>query len=260
MASLFQYSIQVADSPYWAFAVHDGHQVDSIAEQFILLDETQRLREEDPYTASISELPVNQLVVGTSRFQLDVNRKEEDAVYLRPEQAWGLSVWKDTLPSTVLEQLYEDYRDFYRQIDRYIQQTIEQHGFFIVFDVHTYNAQRISEEEPVDKHANPQINLGTQYNQERWRPVVDRFVESVRNQQLLGDPIDIRENVKFKGGNLAQHILRKFGNHGCVLSIEFRKDFMNEWTGQPYQPAILEYKQLLLHTLKDLQNLEIYGV
>ena len=260
MASLFQYSIQVADSPYWAFAVHDGHQVDSIAEQFILLDETQRLREEDPYTASISELPVNQLVVGTSRFQLDVNRKQEDAVYLRPEQAWGLSVWKDTLPSTVLEQLYEDYQDFYRQIDRYIQQTIEQHGFFIVFDVHTYNAQRISEEEPVDKHANPQINLGTQYNQERWRPVVDRFVESVRNQQLLGDPIDIRENVKFKGGNLAQHILRKFGNHGCVLSIEFRKDFMNEWTGQPYQPAILEYKQLLLHTLKDLQNLEIYGV
>lgn len=260
MASLFQYSIQVADSPYWVFAVHDGHQVDSIAEQFILLDETQRLREEDPYTASISELPVNQLVVGTSRFQLDVNRKEEDAVYLRPEQAWGLSVWKDTLPSTVLEQLYEDYRDFYRQIDRYIQQTIEQHGFFIVFDVHTYNAQRISEEEPVDKHANPQINLGTQYNQERWRPVVDRFVESVRNQQLLGDPIDIRENVKFKGGNLAQHILHKFGNHGCVLSIEFRKDFMNEWTGQPYQPAILEYKQLLLHTLKDLQNLEIYGV
>ena len=260
MASLFQYSIQVADSPYWAFAVHDGHQVDSIAEQFILLDETQRLREEDPYTASISELPVNRLVVGTSRFQLDVNRKEEDAVYLRPEQAWGLTVWKDTLPSTVLEQLYEDYRDFYRQIDRYIQQTIEQHGFFIVFDVHTYNAQRISEEEPMDKHANPQINLGTQYNQERWRPVVDRFVESVRNQQLLGDPIDIRENVKFKGGNLAQHILRKFGNHGCVLSIEFRKDFMNEWTGQPYQPAILEYKQLLLHTLKDLQNLEIYGV
>lgn len=260
MASLFQYSIQVADSPYWAFAVHDGHQVDSIAEQFILLDETQRLREEDPYTASISELPVNQLVVGTSRFQLDVNRKEEDAVYLRPEQAWGLSVWKDTLPSTVLEQLYEDYRDFYRQIDRYIQQTIEQHGFFIVFDVHTYNAQRISEEEPVDKHANPQINLGTQYNRERWRPVVDRFVESVRNQQLLGEPIDIRENVKFKGGNLAQHILHKFGNHGCVLSIEFRKDFMNEWTGQPYQSAILEYKQLLLHTLKDLQNLEIYGV
>lgn len=260
MASLFQYSIQVADSPYWAFAVHDGHQVDSIAEQFILLDETQRLREEDPYTASISELPVNQLVVGTSRFQLDVNRKEEDAVYLRPEQAWGLSVWKDTLPSTVLEQLYEDYRDFYRQIDRYIQQTIEQHGFFIVFDVHTYNAQRISEEEPVDKHANPQINLGTQYNRERWRPVVDRFVESVRNQQLLGEPIDIRENVKFKGGNLAQHILHKFGSHGCVLSIEFRKDFMNEWTGQPYQPAILEYKQLLLHTLKDLQNLEIYGV
>src|SRR5690606_16163802 len=189
MASLFQYSIQVADSPYWAFAVHDGHQVDSIAEQFILLDETQRLREEDPYTASISELPVNQLVVGTSRFQLDVNRKEEDAVYLRPEQAWGLSVWKDTLPSAVLEQLYEDYSGGSRQIDRYIQQHNEQHAFFLVVDEHSYKAQRISEEEPVDNHDHPQIILGTQYSRERWGPVVVRFVESARNQQLLGEPI-----------------------------------------------------------------------
>src|SRR5690606_22743165 len=118
MASLFQYNVNIADSPFWAFAVHDGHQVDSAVEQFILLDEKQRLREEDPYTASMAELPVNQLFVGTSRFQLDVNRKEEDAVYLRPEQAWGLEVWKDTLPSTILQQLYDEHKNFYQHIDR----------------------------------------------------------------------------------------------------------------------------------------------
>lgn len=260
MASLFQYSVHVADSPFWAFAVHDGHQIDSAVEQFILLDENQRLREEDPYTASMAELPVNQLFVATSRFLLDVNRKEEDAVYLRPEQAWGLEVWKDTLPSTILQQLYDEHKKFYQQIDSYIKHTIDKYGFFVVFDVHTYNAQRISEKQPIDKHANPQINLGTHYNSRKWRLVIDRFIESVQSQQLLGEAIDIRENVKFKGGYLAQHILQKFGDHGCVLSIEFRKDFMNEWTGLPYQPVILEYKQLLLHTLKDLQKLDIYGV
>lgn len=260
MASLFQYNVNIADSPFWAFAVHDGHQVDSAVEQFILLDEKQRLREEDPYTASMAELPVNQLFVGTSRFQLDVNRKEEDAVYLRPEQAWGLEVWKDTLPSTILQQLYDEHKNFYQHIDRYIQHIIDKQGFFVIFDVHTYNAQRISEKQPIDKHANPQINLGTHYNREKWRMVIDRFIASVQSQEILGEAIDIRENVKFKGGYLAQHILQKFGDRGCVLSIEFRKDFMNEWTGLPYQPIILEYKQLLLRTLKDLQKLDIYGV
>ncbi|PRD56404.1 hypothetical protein C5749_03870 [Sphingobacterium gobiense] len=260
MTSFFQYSVHLADSPFWAFAVHDGHQIDPTVEHFMLLDETQRLREEDPYTASMAELPINQLFVGSSRFQLDVNRKEEDSVYLRPEQAWGLEVWKDTLPSTILQQLYDDYKNFYKQVDSYIQHTIDKHHFFVVLDVHSYNAQRINEKQPIDKHANPQINLGTRYNTEKWRPVIDRFMESVRSQRLLDEAIDIRENVKFKGGYLAQHILDKFGDQGCVLSIEFRKDFMNEWTGLPYQPVILEYKQLLLYTLKDLQKLDIYGV
>lgn len=260
MTSLFQYRVHLVDSPFWAFAIHDGHQVDPAAEQFILLDETQRLREEDPYTASMAELPVNQLFVATSRFQLDINRKEEDAVYLRPEQAWGLNVWKDTLPSTILQQLYEEHKNFYQQLDNYIQHTIDKYDFFIAFDVHTYNAQRISEEEPIDKKANPQINLGTYYNDEKWRLVIDKFIESVQSQQLLREAIDIRENVKFKGGYLAQHILQKFGDRGCVLSIEFRKDFMNEWTGLPYQPIILEYKQLLLRALKDLQKIDAYGV
>jgi len=259
MSLKFEYSVHIADSPFWAFAIHDGHQIDPAVEQFMLLDETQRLREEDPYTASMAELGVNQLVVGTSRFQLDINRKEEDAVYVHPEQAWGLKVWEN-LPSTVLKQCHDEYRNFYQSVDRYIQQTIDQHGFFVVFDVHTYNAQRISKKQSIDKPANPQINLGTHYNREKWRLVIDKFLDSVRSQQLLGEAIDIRENIKFKGGYLAQHILQKFGERGCVLSIEFRKDFMDEWTGLPYQPVILEYKQLLLHTLKDLQKIDIYGV
>lgn len=257
---LLQYRIQTGDSPFWAFAVHDGHQVDDLIAPFFNLDEAERLREEDPYTASMAELPINQLFVSTSRFQLDVNRRKEDAVYLRPEQAWGLKVWKEPLPPHVLEQLYKEHDIFFQQIDNYIQQTIDNHGFFVVLDIHTYNAQRGGPEESIDKEANPQINLGTYYNDEKWQHVIEGVLESIQSQQILEEPIDIRENIKFKGGYLAQHILKKHGRHGCVLSIEFRKDFMNEWTGLPYQPVILEYKQLMLRTLKDLQNLAIYGV
>lgn len=260
MATLLQYKIQKSDSPFWVFAIHDGHQVDALIEPFFHLNEAQRLREEDPYTASMAESPINQLVVATSRFQLDLNRRKEDAIYLRPEQAWGLQVWKKTLPSDLLQNLYDEYDGFYAEIDECVKQTIARHGFFVAFDVHSYNAQRISDVEPVDTEANPQINLGTHYNQEKWRFVINAVIDNVKSQTLLGEPIDIRENIKFKGGYLAQHILQKFGDKGCVLSIEFRKDFMNEWTGLPYQPVILEYKQLLLYTLKNIQTLDLYGV
>ena len=260
MESLLTYNIRIADSPFWVFAIHDGHQMDPAIEDFVILDEQGRLREEDPYTASMAELPVNQIFVATSRFQLDLNRKREDAVYLRPEQAWGLEVFKDPLPTSLLEQLYEEHDAFYKKIDQHIRQTIDQHGYFVVFDVHSYNAKRISETEQIDPITNPQINVGTYYNSDKWRLLIHHFIASVGRKELLGAPIDIRENVKFKGGYLAQHILKNFAEYGCVLSIEFRKDFMNEWTGIPYQPAIQEYKQLLLHILKDLQKLDLHGV
>lgn len=260
MTKFLQYKIQESESPFWAFAIHDGHQIDTLLEPFFNIDEAARLREEDPYTASMAELPINQLFMSTSRFQLDVNRSKEDAVYLRPDQAWGLQVWKKALPPELLQELYIEYEQFYSTVDKHIQRTIDKYNFFVVFDVHSYNAQRLSEEEPVDKKANPQINLGTSYNQEKWRPIIEEFVGCIRRQRLFGESIDIRENIKFKGGYLAQHILQKYGGHGCVLSIEFRKDFMNEWTGLPYEPLILEYKQLLLHVLKYMQKLDIYGV
>src|SRR5690606_9247813 len=145
-------------------------------------------------------------------------------------------------------------------IETLIQRTIDDHGYFVVFDIHSYNCKRSGPLEEVDHEANPQINLGTIYNHPKWRPLIQYFMTSIQNQTHLSQSIDIRENVKFKGGYLSKFINEKFGEKGCVLSIEFRKDFMNEWTGLPYQPIILEYKQLLLRTLKDLQKLDIYGV
>lgn len=260
MTSLLQYTIHFAESPFWTFAIHNGHKLDPVVHPFIQLGEKQRLREEDPYTACIAALSVNQLYVDTSRFQLDVNRREEDAVYIEPEQAWGLEVWRQPIPNSILQQLYADYRLFYRRIDDVIEQTINKHRFFIIFDVHSYNARRRSETQAIDKQTNPQINLGSYYNKPKWQSIIKIFIESVQRQRLLGKPIDIRENIKFRGGYLAQHIIAKFGENGCVLSIELRKDFMNEWSGTPDKKAISEYKKLLHHTLRDLQKTTTYGI
>lgn len=256
---LFEYNISKSDSPFWVFAIHDGHHIHDTLLPSLQLDEAGRLREEDPYTGSMAELPINQFIANTSRFQLDINRKLQDAIYLRPEQAWGLQVWKEQPTAPLLAQLQQDYQDLYRQIDTWIQATIDKHGYFIVFDLHSYNAKRQGPDEVVDTEANPQINLGTHYNLPKWRPVIEQFMRSMGSQQILDQDIDIRENIKFKGGQLAQHLIGKYGQQGCVLSVEFRKDFMDEWTGIPLMPMVQAYKQLLMHALSDLQKTTHHG-
>lgn len=259
MPTLLEYNVRKADSAYWAFAIHDGHHISPVLEEYYQLNEEERLREEDPHTGCMVELTCNQFIVHTSRFQLDINRKLEEAIYRSPDMAWGLQVYKELPPASLLQQLADDYQSIYAKIDQWIEETIAQHGYFIAFDVHSYNAKRQGPDEIVDEVSNPQINLGTLYNDEKWRPVIDQFMASISANQLLDQNIDIRENVKFKGGQLAQHLLRKYGDKGCVLSVEFRKDFMDEWTGVPFMPVVQAYKQLLMHALNDLQNMLPYG-
>ncbi len=258
MGNLFQFRVNKTESPYWAFAIHDSHQINERLLPYLQLDEKTRFREEDPHTGCMAELPINQFLVSTSRFQLDINRKIEDAIYLHPDQAWGLNVWKD-LPADLIVALQSVHTDTYRQIDTLIEETILHYGYFMIWDLHSYNAKRESPNQQIDTQANPQINLGTFYNHPKWRSVIERFIKSVSVQKFRDEPIDIRENVKFKGGYLAQHLTSKYGDKGCVLSIEFRKDFMDEWTGVPYMPLIQSYKQLLLHVLTDFKNDPIYA-
>ncbi len=254
MAKFTKYFIKRIDSPFWAFAIHDGQQIDPFIDPYINLNESERLREEDPFTAVMAELPMNQFIVGSSRFQLDLNRKIEDSVYLRPDQAWGLQVWKDSLPENIVTELYLDHKNIFQEIEEQIQETIDQFGYFVVYDIHSYNAKRNGSEEEVDTEINPQINLGTAYVDPKWQPLIDQLMGFISKDSLYDGPIDIRENIKFKGGYLSQLINKKFGAYGCVLSIEFRKDFMDEWTGAPDLPRVVSCKQLLMNSIQVLKQ------
>jgi hypothetical protein len=48
----------------------------------------------------------------------------------------------------------------------------------------------------------------------------------------MGRRLDVRENVKFRGGNVPRWIHETFPNSGCAVAIEFKKFFMDEWTGE----------------------------
>jgi len=67
----------------------------------------------------------------------------------------------------------------------------------------------------------------------RWGSLVDGFLVDLAAAGADRDgPLDVRENVRFQGGDMAASLHGRFGDRACVLSLEFKKTFMDEWTGE----------------------------
>jgi N-formylglutamate amidohydrolase len=232
------------DYPFWtedresgplvAIAIHHGHGVRGEVAQHLFLDEEGRLREEDPFTGDWTAIAPTRIIVLRSRFEVDLNRPREKAVYRTPEDAWGLKVWKDRVPEEVFQRSLSEYDAFYSHMHELLS-NIERHsGRFVVFDLHSYNHRREGPDAPAaDPAMNPQVNLGTgSMDRTRWGPLVDRFIRDLRAYDFPGGRLDVRENIKFRGGNLSAWVHRVFPQTGCALAIEFKKFFMDEWTGE----------------------------
>src|SRR5690606_14760349 len=171
-----KYSITKAHSPIIATAIHDGHIIDTALSPYLALQEHERFREEDPYTAYLAELPVTQIVVASSRFQTDLNRRREEAVYRQPEDAWGLKVWHPELRDELISQLLEGYDAFYSDITLLLDDTINRFGRFVVLDIHSYNYRRAAPDREAAASDNPEINIGTAHNGDQWNKMGDRLV------------------------------------------------------------------------------------
>lgn len=225
----------IGSGPIIATAIHDGHHVrEDLVRRFAISDE-DRLREEDPYTGHWTSVAPTRVIGLRSRFEVDLNRPREQAVYRNPEDAWGLTVWSGDLPDEEAEESLAEYDLFYQNLRQVFDAKVLECGQFIVLDIHTYNHRRGGPDaEPADADANPQVNIGTgTMNRQRWAPVVDRFISDLQSYEFPGGPLDVRENVKFFGGNLARWAHSTFPDNACVLSVEFKKFFMDEWTGEP---------------------------
>ena len=97
------------DAPVAAAALHDGHALRADVRAALALGDEQRLREEDPFTAQWAEIVETRLVGLRSRFEVDLNRPRERAVYQQPEDAWGLHVWRDTPPPSMFKASLAQY-------------------------------------------------------------------------------------------------------------------------------------------------------
>ncbi len=229
-----------ADGPLVAVAIHDGHAVRNEVARHLALSEADRLREEDPSTGEWATVAPTSVVVLRSRFEVDLNRSRGQAVYRKPEDAWGLQVWSDELPDRLIKRSLAEYDAFYETMRELLQEKEHRFGRFVVYDLHSYNHRRAGPDEPpADEAENPQVNVGTgTMDRERWAPIVDRFIADLQAYDFPGGRLDVRENVRFRGGNFPRWVHETFPRTGCALAIEFKKFFMDEWTGQ-VDPGLL---------------------
>lgn len=242
------------DEPAIATAIHAGHRIRRDISDHIALSEAERRYEEDPYTDYWTNMAPTRVVGLRSRFEVDLNRTQPDSIYLSPEQAWGLRVWKGTLPETSVARSRAEYDAFYRRMETLLAKMTDEFDVFYVFDIHSYNHRRRGPTAPpADPEKNPEINVGTSnLDRKRWAPVVERFVEDLHDVDYLGHHLDVRENIKFQGGYFPRWIHEQFPKEACALAIEVKKFYMDEWTGVAYEEHLNALRDAFQAVSKDL--------
>lgn len=254
------WTIEGGNSPLIATAIHAGHEVRDEVEALFALTEADRLREEDPFTDRWVEVTDNRVVVHRSRFEVDFNRERDKAVYRNPEDSFGLRVWRAYPPDEVVGASLELYDAFYDEFRRLCDDVASAHGRFVVLDLHSYNHRRVGPDAPVDDpERNPEINVGTgSMDRSRWGALVERFMRDVASVPFDGGHLDVRENVRFRGGYLSRWVHQNYPTAGCALAVEVKKIYMDEWTGRGDEASIVNVLEAVRATVPGM--LEELGV
>lgn len=244
--------LHLGDGPLIATAIHDGHALRPEVAELLSLTDDQRLREEDPFTGEWTAVAPTRVVGLVSRFEVDLNRPREKAVYRVPDDAWGLDLWKRAPSEELVQRSLAEYDSFYRAMKKLLKEFEREHGLFVVYDLHTYNHRREGQNGPdAAIEGNPQVNIGTgTMNRTRWAPMIDRFVHELRNFDFPGEKLDVRENVKFKGGAFSRWVHETFPKSAVSIAIEFKKFFMDEWSGRPNQKLLTAVEEALGSTVE----------
>ncbi|MEJ2324727.1 MAG: N-formylglutamate amidohydrolase [Nitrospirota bacterium] len=230
------WTITKGEGPLVAVSLHSGSALREEVRELLAVDETARRHEEDIFTDRWTEIAPTRVVLHTSRFEVDMNRRRKKAVYLTPDDAWGLKLWKEAPPTELLERSLKLHDRFYAEMEALLREKAERHGRFVVFDIHSYcHYCRGPDSPPGSTDENPEINLGTgSMEREKWAPVVESFLRDMRSFEYPGGKLDVRENVKFRGGYFPSWVHETFPDEGCALAVEVKKFYMDEWAGQPY--------------------------
>jgi hypothetical protein len=223
-------------SPALVVAIHAGHSVREELLPLMQIPEKDRLFEEDPATDRMIQGNANVIWGLDSRAEYDLNRPADNALPLRPEQFWGVQVYR--VPPTVAmkHRSLGKHEAFYRFAGSCIHVLLERFGFCVVYDIHSYNISRQVEkgiENP------PLFNLGTALlDRSRWGNRIDAWLYQLGRIEIPGICTTVEENRVFSGGGELCRRLTGWHPDILVLPTEIAKVYMDEREGILHDPLI----------------------
>ncbi len=242
-----------APSPVIGTAVHAHHRIREGLQPKLAMTPAQRYHEEDPETERFLGHLLHTVTPNQSRYEFDINRPPDTTVYATPDLAWGQQVWAEPLSQFEREFTLEKWYEFHTFMDCAVEDAIERFGYAVVFDFHSYNYQR---QGYADWRADdrPVINLGTRHLNldERGTRIKDWFFERIRGHTLLGESMLVQENGVFYGGYLNRRLSHLYGPRVITLSVEYKKVYMDERTGEVYQDVLRDLTSQMDETIRGL--------
>ncbi|MBN2674842.1 MAG: N-formylglutamate amidohydrolase, partial [Deltaproteobacteria bacterium] len=192
--SALLWTLKQGNGPILGTAIHSGHIVRPDIADILNVDDATRFREEDPYTDELTAIVDSRLIVHRSRFEMDLNRNRNCAIYTKPEDAWGIEVWKHPLEQRMIQITLQQYDAFYRMLDDALATMLQRHAKIVVLDFHSYNHQRQGPNAmPSPPAENPEIEIGTDTMDRRyWTFIVDPFIAALRDLPFRERRLDVR--------------------------------------------------------------------
>jgi N-formylglutamate deformylase len=246
---------------YAGIAVHANSAIRKNLHKLLHVNAADRYREEDPKTDKFLKYFPMQIIASYSRFEYDLNRERHRAIYTSPESTWDLKVWKCPLTAEEKKISLAKYDEFHKLLDILVDYIIQKNNFGILFDLHSYNYQR-EEKLPWYVDQKPVINIGTKsINRSLFEDQIVDFLSQLQTITIQDRKITVAENDIFSGGYVAKRLCEKYYNQLIVYAIEFKKIFMNEWTGEIYQSVLDEivekFSQIIEKSIAEKNFLKI---
>ena len=247
------WTVQRGPEPIVATAIHDGHELRPEVAAAMILPHADRLREEDPFTGQAIVDVSTHIIVHRSRFEFDLNRGSDGAIYETPEQCWGLTIWESRPDPALVAESLAIHGAYSRMLGALLDDVAERHERFVVLDVHSYNHRRDGPDgasTPQDEA--PDINIGTfSMPREQWAFLLDPLMAEMARFDFNGRRLDVRENVAFQGkGEQTRFVHDTYPGQGCAIALEFKKFFMDEWSGEPDRAELAAMRAFIDHTAR----------
>ena len=164
-----------------------------------------------------------------------------------------MRVWRSEPGEALVTDSLAIHAAYYRMLGAVLDDMADAYGRFVLIDAHSYNHRRDGPDAaamPQDEA--PDINIGT-FSMPRadWAFLLDPLMEEMRRFDFNGRRLDVRENVAFQGkGEQTRFVHDRYPGKGCAIALEFKKFFMDEWTGEPDPAELKAMREFVTHSAR----------